>query len=89
MAASKQAPKPEETPKVGDTKPEVRAEEAKPVEEPKAQADTAVFIPSTHTTGTHTPSGATFSLTPGVGVKLSRSDAEALEAQGLGSTQGD
>jgi hypothetical protein len=57
--------------------------------EPETSAEIVRFIPTTHTTGTHTPSGATFALTPQVGLKISRTDAEALVKSGYGHIQGD
>jgi hypothetical protein len=57
--------------------------------EPETYAEIVRFIPTTHTTGTHTPSGATFALSPQVGLKISRNDAEALVKSGYGHIQGD
>lgn len=46
------------------------------------------FVASTHTTGTTTPSGAVFSLSPGLTLKMTQSDAEALVEQGFGTIEG-
>jgi hypothetical protein len=48
-----------------------------------------VFVPSQHSTGVMTPSGAVFTFSPQVAVKVSRTDAEDLAAAGLGTIQGD
>lgn len=58
------------------------------VEETPEPVGKAVFVPSGHASGVLTPSGAVFSLSPQVAVKMSRTDAEDLAAAGFGSIQG-
>lgn len=60
-------------------------------EDPKAapaSSDKVVFVPNQHSSGVTTPSGATFTLSPQMSVKLTRTDADDLAAAGFGSIQG-
>lgn len=68
---------------------EPEPEEASSPAKAEAPRKAVVFVPKVHTTGTHTLSGATFSLSPGVSVRLSRDDADDLVSQDLGAIQGD
>jgi hypothetical protein len=86
--SSRTAPKAVEPQVVEPQVVEPQVVEPKAVE-PETSAEIVRFIPTTHTTGTHTPSGATFALTPQVGLKISRTDAEALVKSGYGHIQGD
>ena len=101
-AAAKAEPKatsesePAEGDAAGETaEPEPDPEpEPEPAPEPESPSEAPAsglvrFIPSSNTTGTVTESGATFSLAPGVPVKMTAADAEALTAAGLGSVQGE
>ena len=77
-------PKPRKTPAKKAAAPKVEA----PVEVVEEVRPKVYFVANTHTSGTTTPSGATFSFSPGVSVKVSHLDAVALVAQGVGSIQG-
>lgn len=64
-------------------------EEPEEVEAPPAPPAKVVFVPSQHSSGVQTPSGATFALAPQTALKMTRTDAEDLAAAGFGSIQGD
>jgi hypothetical protein len=68
---------------------------AKPLDEDDVVEEAApapsgkvVFVPNQHASGVQTPSGAVFTFSPQVAVKLSRTDAEDLVSTGFGIIQG-
>jgi hypothetical protein len=80
-------------PELVEIEPKEAAEVPKePTEEPEpppSPVGKVNFVPSRSATGVNTPSGASFSLTPLVALRMTCTDAEHLAAAGFGTLQGE
>lgn len=75
-----------EAPKQAAEAPKVPSLPVNPASKPAGKVH---FASSSHARGVKTPSGASFTLSPGAILKMTRTDAEDLAAAGYGSIQGD